>query len=219
MAGMEPVLTYRRDADADLPILLWRPPYPMMSISSAALGGGLGTRQWVINVSVRPGYARLDPDAHLAEIAADLGLGGPGVGLLTAVNVADRVTAEDQGVMVTATVGLGSPTWAAAPDGDLQLRSLAAGTVNVVAWLPVRLGDAALVNAVATIAEAKAQALGELGVAATGTASDATCLLCPIGGEPEKFGGPRSTWGARLARAAHRAVLAGVTQDLGMSLQ
>jgi len=217
---VDSVLTYRRDSGGELPVLVWRPGYPMMSISSAAHGGGLGPRHWVINVTVPADYDRPDPDAHLAEISAGLGLAGAGVGLLTAVDVALRVTAVDHGVRVTATVGLGHPTWAAAPDGDLRTepRSGTVGTINVVGWLPARLGDAALVNAVATVAEAKAQALGDLRLASTGTASDATCLLCPVDGDAEPYGGPRSTWGARLARATHRAVLAAAARDLGVPL-
>ena len=73
--------------------------------------------------------------------------------------------------------------------------------------MPARLGDAALVNAVATATEAKAQALRELGIAATGTATDAVTVLCPPTGPVEAYGGPRSRWGARLARAVHEAVL------------
>jgi adenosylcobinamide amidohydrolase len=200
--------------------LVWRLDRPRLAISSAVLGGGLGPRSWVINMTVPFDYHRPDPAAHLAEVAAELGLSGAGVGLMTAVDVAERVTAADGGVEVTATVGLGCPTWAAAPDGHLrhEPRSRAVGsgpaapppgTVNIVAHLPVRLCDAALVNAVATATEAKAQALWDLGVDATGTASDAICILCPLSeGAAEPYGGPRSTWGARLARAVHAAVSA-----------
>ena len=77
------------------------------------------------------------------------------------------------------------------------------------AYLPERLSAAALVNAVATCAEAKAQALWDLSVPATGTCTDATVLCCPEDGPAEPYGGPRSTWGARLARAVHAAVTAG----------
>jgi adenosylcobinamide amidohydrolase len=75
--------------------------------------------------------------------------------------------------------------------------------------VPQRLSDAALVNAVATITEAKTQAIRDLGLAATGTATDAVCVLCPPDGEAAAYGGPRSRWGAPLARAAYRAVLTG----------
>lgn len=194
----------------DPAILLWRPDpaagWPKLAISSAALGGGLGTRHWVFNMTVPSGYDRPDPEVHLADTAGQLGLDGEGVGLMTAVDVGERVTTVDGGVEVTATVGLGSPGWAAAPDGYLRP---APGTVNIVALLPVRLADAALVNAVLTATEAKVQALVELGIPATGTPSDAICIACPPDGEPAPYGGPRSAWGARLARAVYRAVRAG----------
>ena len=79
----------------------------------------------------------------------------------------------------------------------------------MLAVLPERLSDAALVNAVATAAEAKAQALRDLGHDATGTATDAVCIACPDTGRPHAFGGPRSLWGSRLARAVHRAIVDG----------
>ncbi len=85
------------------------------------------------------------------------------------------------------------------------------GTINLVVLLPERLSDAALVNAVATATEAKSQALFEAGVAGTGTATDAVCIACPDEGPPHAFGGPRSVWGARLARAVHGAVLGGLS--------
>jgi adenosylcobinamide amidohydrolase len=156
-------------------------------------------------------YQRDDPDAHLGDLAAGLGLRGPGVGLLTGVDVAEAVTATDGGVRVWATVGLGTPVWAAAPSAPAVPH---AGTVNTVVYVPQRLGDAALVNAVATVTEAKAQAVTELGLAATGTPTDAVCVLCPTHGPAAAYGGPRSAWGARVARAVHRAVRDGGAADL-----
>jgi adenosylcobinamide hydrolase len=230
---MQPELRTHRVAGLDAPVLVWRFPRPLLAIASGPLGGGIGTRLWALNATVPMSYDRDDPDDHLAAIAAGLGLPeAPGVGLLTGVDVGRSVATADAGVAVTATVGLGAPAWAAAPDGDLRraaapdgdLRRAAApdgagpldgagrpapGTINVVAHVPVRLSEAALVNAVATVAEAKAQALWELSVPGTGTCTDATCLTCPADGPAEPYGGPRSTWGARLARAVHAAVLAG----------
>jgi adenosylcobinamide amidohydrolase len=206
---MDPVLTHRREDGHDLPLLVWRLDPPRLAVSSAPLGGGIGLRHWLINATVPMSYRRDDPDAHLAELAGGLGLAGPGVGLLTGVDVADRVTTVEDGVTVWATVGLGAPIWAAAPVTGPPAGRTAAGTINIVVHVPVRLSEAALVNAVATVAEAKAQALWELGYAATGTATDATCVVCPATGPAAPYGGPRSTWGARIARAAHRAVLTG----------
>ncbi len=196
----------RREMGRALPLLLWRFASPARVIASAPHGGGIGVRKWVINAQVPGSYARRDPDRHLAQLGVSLGLPGRGVGMLTAADVRALTTGVDGGVEVTATVGLGHPILAAPDDGrPVPL----VGTINVLAIVPARLSDAALVNAVATATEAKAQALADLGLDATGTATDALCIACPAEGSPAAFGGPRSMWGSRLARAVHTAVLAG----------
>ena len=207
MSAPTTVLVNREEAGRSLPVFVWRFPGPALCLASGPLGGGPGERPWMINATVDGAYARLDPDVHLGEIVRAVGLTGEGVGMLTAVDVREAVTAEDDGVHVVATVGLGYPTWAAAPDGEAPR----AGTINIGAWLPVAMSPAALVNAVSTITEAKAQALWAHGVEATGTASDALCVACVPDGRPEPYGGPRSVWGARLARAVHAAVLEGTS--------
>jgi adenosylcobinamide hydrolase len=207
----EPSLTHRREDGLDVPLLLWRFPEPLLAASSAVLGGGVGPREWLINASVAMSYARPDPDAHLAALATGLGLTGPGIGLLTGVDVADAVHVRDGGVQVYATVGLGAPIQAASAESGFDHRP---GTVNIVVWVPQRLADGALINTIATATEAKAQALAELGLAATGTATDAVCVLCPLDGPPAAYGGPRSAWGAPLARSVHRAVLDGGAVNL-----
>ncbi|MFI9007444.1 adenosylcobinamide amidohydrolase [Actinosynnema sp. NPDC053489] len=198
-------------------VLVWRLPRPVVAISSGPHGGGLGVRHWALNATVPKDYARPDPDAHVAEIAAGLGLRGPGTGLLTAVDVRDVVRETDGGVRSWVTTGIGAhPTWAAGPSsGDLPAAAgpPGVGTINAVCVLPVRLADAALVNAVATVAEAKAQALGEAGVPGTGTVTDAVVLLCPVDGPVEPYGGPRSPIGSALARTVHRAVHTGISLE------
>jgi len=181
-------------------------------ISSSIVGGGLGPREWVLNAQVAGGYDRTDPTVHLADLAAGLGLSGPGVGLLTAAQVTAVVQREDEGAHVGATVGLRVPTWAAAPHGsaDPELAPIRRpGTINIVVSVPVPLSDAAFVNAVVTATEAKTQAVLDAGFACTGTASDAVCVAAPAGAPGVDFAGPRSLWGARIARAVHAAVYAG----------
>jgi adenosylcobinamide amidohydrolase len=126
--------------------------------------------------------------------------------MLTAANVERCASAVDDGVSASATVGLGLPILAAAPDEGVAAM---AGTINVLVTIPERLSDAALVNAIATATEAKVQALHELGFDATGTATDALCIACPTTGRSHAYGGPRSVWGSRVARAVHAAVVAG----------
>ncbi|OCC10367.1 adenosylcobinamide amidohydrolase [Streptomyces sp. PTY087I2] len=203
----------RREDGQRLHHLVWRLGPGVRVCSSAVLGGGIGPRAWILNAQVPGGYPRLDPDRHLAEIAAAEGLDGPGAGLMTAAEVAAYTTAHDGGVTATVTAGLGVRGWAAAPEtsADAAAVPFRPGTVNIVVTLPVALSDAALVNAVATATEAKVQALLDAGLDCSGTPTDAVCVAAPEpgpdGGEP--FAGPRSPWGARIARAVHGAVLAG----------
>jgi adenosylcobinamide hydrolase len=166
-------------------------------------------RGWVLNAQVPRDYTGDDPERHLTEIAAASGCAGPGVGFLTAADVDRWTRGASGGVTVFATVGLHAPGWAAAPPGAATTPD--PGTINLVAFVPRRLSDAALVNAVATVTEAKSQALLEAGIAGTGTASDAVCVVVPTDGPPEPFGGPRSRFGSHLARAVHTAVSAGAS--------
>jgi adenosylcobinamide hydrolase len=205
---MNPEVHERIEDGTSLPFLVWRLPSPHLVVSSGPLGGGFGLRLWVLNAQVTSGYDRDDPAEHLAELASRAGLAGDGVGLMTAVDVRKVATADDDGVVAWATVGVDRPSWAAAPD-QVEWRQ-PIGTINVVVDLPVRLADAALVNAIATATEAKAQAMRDHGLAGTGTPTDAVCVACPADGPVESYGGPRSRWGAPLARAVHRAVLAGL---------
>jgi len=211
------------DGDRVRPVLVWAPGPGWRAISSGVEGGGIGERRWWLNAQVDRDYRRTDPDRHVRELAAGLHLSGPGVGLLTAADVRHRTAAEEAGVHAVATVGLGLPVRAAAPDDVVAAESapgcppapgiLVPGTINVLVVVPVALTDAALVNAVITVTEAKAQALGEAGVPGTGTSSDAVCIACPAvpapGGTPEPFAGPRAPWGLRIARTVHRAVADG----------
>lgn len=207
------------------PVLLRRLSRSMRAISSAALGGGLGICDWVINAEVSRDYHRSDPQQHLAEISAQLGLpDGRGVGLMTAADVRAMTSCTQEGVRCDATVGLSFPTWACAPQDEplpeqrwkRHQYGWQPGTINLVCWLPVALCDAALVNTVITATEAKTQALLDAAVPGTGTASDAIVVCCP---QPTthssvSYGGPRSLIGASLARAVYGAVAAGTQSYL-----
>ena len=202
----EPQLERRQQEAPDRAVLVWRFRAPVRALATTILGGGLGERCWVINAEVPSEYHHEDPGAHAAALAAHQGLEpGAGIGFLTAAPVLDVSSCCDGGARCDATVGVSAPTWAAASDGASS--SWTPGTINLVCWVPAPLSDAALANALTTATEAKVQALVEAGV--PGTASDAVAVCCPPGGS-EAYGGPRSLWGARLARAVHGAVGAGL---------
>ncbi|MFE4414646.1 adenosylcobinamide amidohydrolase [Streptomyces sp. NPDC056821] len=191
-----------------LPALVWHVGPGWRMVSNAVLGGGIGERAWVLNAQVAHGYRRTDPERHLAELAGAAGLDGAGVGLMTAADVTAHGSAEDGGATAVATAGIRVRGWAASPAPGTDGPG-APGTINVVAALPAALSDAALVNAVVTATEAKVQALLEAGYDCSGTPTDAVCVAARTPGDGDElhtFAGPRSLWGARLARAVHGAV-------------
>lgn len=208
------------------PALIWQAGSGWRMISTAIVGGGLGRQRWWLNAQVDKEYFHPDPARHARAIAAGAGARGPGVAMLTAADVTRNQVARDEGVEVVATVGLGLPVWAAEfsepaaefselpkVEAAVDESPVRVGTINLLVVVPVALSDAALVNAVLTATEAKAQALFEEGVPGTGTSSDALCVACPEAGvDPEPYAGPRSLWGGRIARAVHTAVADG-TRD------
>lgn len=224
-----PELSTRTESGHTLPLLVWRLPAPMLVASTASVGGGIGLRRWVLNAHVRKDYVRHDLGVHAAELAASQQLSEGGVTMFTAARV-ERVAHSHDGanddpidglVTVDATVGLTDPTWAAdgpvIPNESRRAKSartvhsdgITAGTINIVAQLPVRFTEAALLGALCTATEAKTQALLAAGITGTGTPSDAVTLVCSATGPAEIFGGVRSSFGARLATAVYDAVHAG----------
>lgn len=159
---LEPQLRYP-GGETGAPVLVWQFERRCRSLGSAPFGGGLGLRSWIVNAQVAKNYARTDLDAHLGELAGQLGVSGPGVGLLTAASVTDYTSALVDGVRVDSTVGISGPAWAApragawvarraetawaAPPAEGTSAEPAAehashpktgvGTVNVVAQVPV----------------------------------------------------------------------------------
>lgn len=189
--------------------LLWHCDDGSESLASSPVGGGRQTPAWVLNIGVPADYGRTDLDRHASEVTAALGLSGDGIALFTSAQLETERQSSVEGVEVSCTAGIGKPTFAAS--GDDGWSAWSPGTINIVASMPRPLSEAAAVNAVITITEAKTQALAELKVPGTGTATDAVVVLWSgqgAVGEAEAFCGPRSLLGSRLANATFDAVTA-----------
>jgi adenosylcobinamide hydrolase len=188
-------------------------PVAHRCLSSAVLGGGLTSARHWLNLQVPHEYARTDPEVHLTEVARANALDPSEViGMLTAADVRAGVRRDRGPASAVATVGIGQPLAAA---GRRPRPLPRVGTINVFIVMRQPLSDAALVTAVQTATEAKAQALADAGVRAlnhhgpaTGTATDAICVATPPGAEVA-FAGPATAVGAAIAHAVHGAVLSG----------
>jgi adenosylcobinamide hydrolase len=193
--------------------LLATMPAAHRCLSSAVLGGGLTSARHWLNLQVPHDYARTDPEMHLTEVARANALDPTEViGMLTAADVRAGVRRDRGPASAVATVGIGQPLAAA---GRRPRPLPRVGTINVFVVVRQPLSDAALVTAVQTATEAKAQALADAGVRAlnhhgpaTGTATDAICVATPPGAEVA-FAGPATAIGAAIAHAVHGAVLSG----------
>ncbi|HEY3715010.1 MAG TPA: adenosylcobinamide amidohydrolase [Jatrophihabitantaceae bacterium] len=100
------LISSRIEDGRPLSMLVWRFAEPMTVASTAACGGGLGERDWIINAQVGHDYRRRDQQRHGAELAAAATVDGAGVVMFTAVDVREVRSGEDGGVRVDATVGL-----------------------------------------------------------------------------------------------------------------
>lgn len=203
------VSPYTDDGGGQPSVVLWKAfSEPRWACSSAIVGGGLVELNWVLNATVATQYFHDDPAAHGQTIANELGLSGEGACLLTGVDVEVNARwAREGGVAVMATAGISSRGWAAAP-AAATANVPPTGTINIVVDVPEPMSPAALVNLVMTITEAKAQYFAEAGHPATGTPTDAVVVLCPQGevSDDGVYGGPRSRWGAVVARAVLAAM-------------
>ena len=195
-----------------LPVLVWQLGRPIWTISTAPHGGGLGPRRWIINAQLPPGCAGRDLDDRLAQLGISLGLSGEGVGMLTIGDVRHLWRGREGGVEVVVTVSVEQATPAAGSNGPATVAPSV--SANVLAVLPEPVCDAALVNAVTTVAEARVETLWDAGLVATAPSSDAISILCHGHGERRSSGRSHSRWEPALARAVRTAVAAAAAADV-----
>jgi adenosylcobinamide amidohydrolase len=198
------------ECDADL--LTIRSDALLRIASTAVHGGGLTQGRCIVSARVASLYSGLEPARDIQELAAGRGL-RPDVGLMTAVDLskARSATVASGGVTAIAVVTAGlRRTWAAgSPLGPVA----GAGTINLIVLLDAGLEDAAGLNLIATVTEAKVLTLASLaimtaeGEPASGTATDAVVVAWPAQATPRlKFGGPATPPGWAAAAATRTAL-------------
>src|SRR5262245_28587368 len=185
-------------------------------VSSAVAGGGFASARSIVNLHVRKDCPWQTADQALADFIRRRGLAAPVVGLLTSAwtELAEVATESSHGVtaLVAVTVGLGNVV----SSGRTTAEAAMPGTINTIVIVDAVADPAALVNVVITVTEVKTLALASAGVRcrggepATGTSTDAVVVAATGRGRPCRFGGPISTMGWTVARAARTALETGV---------
>jgi len=185
---------------------------PLTVLSSAVVGGGLGSARHIVNMHVDKDYDGGSPEDDLAAFADSCGVQGAFVGLMTAAYTEHAcVMAESRdGVSVAAVVSVGLSNTTNA--GITPPLATAPGTINAILLVDAALSPSALVNAVITATEAKTMVLTEWDVRtpdgdpASGTSTDSVVVACTQGGTGLSYAGPATTVGWLVARTVRAAI-------------
>jgi len=155
------------------------------TLSSSLLGGGIGRKRHLLNVQVPHGYASDDPWRDAQARVQGLGLPLEScTAMMTAADVGDVVeyvaNGEEFQARVYVTAGVGNA--ARAGKERQTYAGYLAGTINIIVAVDARMTDAAVVNTLITVTEAKAAALQDMGITdrdgriATGTTTDSVII-------------------------------------------
>ena len=212
---------------------------PAQFLSSAPLGEGLVTADWVLSGQVSPsGLSTGTPFSYLRELAAQMGIpdrpeGIEVIGLLTAVDHRDlQVTSlAESGVTVTALATVGVDHGSSPRDKDVgghaepaiakaeplvRPGAINPGTINLVMLVDARLSSGALVRVSTLATEAKTLAMVEAGLRtrqghiATGTATDATVVGHSGRGSQFEYAGSATLLGWLVGQTVYQSVTRGL---------
>jgi len=196
---------------------------PTRMLSSAILKGGYQLADHFFNTKVDANFLgeRTDfesPETTLANMADRLEWTGNCVGMMTAADMKSfrRVRLEKQGVWIETLVTAGVSNARRAGDvADYQFvneECKKIGTINILILTNAELTDAAMVECVMMVAEAKAACMQNLNVKsrvsetlATGTGTDSTAIACGKGPKVN-YCGKHVLFGEMLAQSVIRAI-------------
>lgn len=205
----------------DYPVAIIRFDERVDVLSSCVSNGGLRETDTIIIMQVEPMYDHMDPQVDIDHVIDTLDLPKDTISFMTAAEV-DRVISdvrtsyECHEARAIATAGLGNQVVAGEIIEDFDTRYeisrercnrlMHAGTINIIGISDVPFTDAAKVNSIIAMTEAKTAALQDLGFKETGTTSDAIAIVCPKKGERVNYAGTGFGIGIALARSVRDAV-------------
>lgn len=188
---------------------------PFKVISSALVGGGMRWATTFVNRHVSLDYYCDDAEREMIQFLRQRGFDEQWtVGMMTAVDVNDVAFAsvhEDVRLFVAVTAGVGN----AVDSANAWRRTdtvMSPGTINTFVFIDGHLSEAAFVQALMTVTEAKAKALYDKQVVdpqtntiATGTSTDCTAIAASQQGTYYEYAGTITTIGKQLARLVYEA--------------
>lgn len=161
--------------------------------ASTGIAGGIRQVSTVVNTTVPPGYHPDDPGRDLGLIIRRAGMGPDYFGLMTAVEMNQLCVLQYDYVTVFLTAGI---------DGNPEEGP---GTINCIVHSSQGMTDGAMLDAIVTVTGAKAAALQELGLAVTGTPTDAV-VIAHEGPVMHTYAGPLTAIGQRIAGAIRHGI-------------
>lgn len=165
--------------------------------ASTGVGGGFGKISTILNHTVPPDWDHRDPERSLWLRVAEEGLGEDYYGLLTAVAMKNICILQYDFITCFITAGVTHPDPAPVH------------TINIIVCSREGMSDAALLESVITVTEAKALALRAMGYAFAGTTTDGV-VIASEGPVMHKYAGSLTEAGRRI----HEAVYFGVQEAL-----
>ncbi len=192
-------------------------------LSSCFLNGGLRDTATMVIIQVDPDY-HSDPVKDARAVLEELKLPEDTVCFMTAAEVyrvftVERVNHNGYDCLALVTAGLSNHVvagdeitdWEERKKVSVQRHRMIAelhppGTINIIGIVSEPMTDAAKVNSLIPITEAKSAAMHDLGYEETGTTSDAIAIVCPKEGKMQSYAGTGYGFGLSLAKAVRSAV-------------
>jgi adenosylcobinamide amidohydrolase len=193
-------------------------------LSSAVYNGGACAASNILILKVAENFEGKEqivetPENTLAEYCRQLRLGGTTVGMMTSASMDSfrQVSRLSQGVDISAMVTAGISNACCAGDRaawrKFQIDDNPTGTINIIIITNAMMSQAAMVESVMIVTEAKTVAMRELGVKSTvsgeiasGTGTDAIAVVNGFGPETIHYCGKHVLFGEMLASAVIEAI-------------
>lgn len=171
---------------------------------STGVDGGLRHVSTLLNHTVEKDFCHDDPIVFIRKLLADAHYADDAFGLLTAVWMQDLCVLQYDYITVFVTAGVSNPN----PDPTKP------HTINIIVTSNEGFSDAALLETIITVTEAKAHALRLLERNFTGTTSDAVIAACE-GSVKYTYAGTFTDPGKRIYAAVLHGVVEAVKRHEG----